>query len=334
MTPILTIASRLSTRFYITSYDDWGYFILVCIAFVSVQIFLIYQLRRLFLTTKLTRAVLWTTTVFCNELNLGNLLLTPLVFLKINNPQQKETAILLAALLVSLLVMTVAIIKSAIDTKKANIAAEYSYLLSHQLEEQYKHFIELNQSSSELYKLKHDIANHMLTLREMIETETGSPIKYVNELTEKYFNASSVIICGNFIFNSELFRIKNICHENNIQFYYDVKVPEKLKIRDVDMVGVLANFLNNAVNACKLMPPEKRRYINFLAKENIGIIYIQIENSCLPNAMLDTNNKNLEHGWGIKIVQEVTQKYDGLFSLKIVNDKAFSSATMLNEARQ
>lgn len=334
LTPILAVTGRLTSLFYITSLDDAGYFIVVCFAFVALQIFLIIQLRKLIYITKPTKPLLWTTTVICTILNLSNLFLTSSVLLSNDTSIQTETEILRAALVIMLIVMTGATIKSTKDTKKANFEAEQSYLLSHQLEEQFKHFMELERASAELHKLKHDAANHMLTLQEMLGNESGAPKDYVNELTEKYNKASAIILCGNFIFNSQLNRIKNICAEHNIQLYYDVKIPKELEVKDIDLVGVLSNMLDNAVNACKLLSPEKRRYINICANKNIGIISIAIENSCAPNAVCNTEDRSLKHGWGIKIIKEVTQKYDGTYNLKIIKDKAFSSATMVDKLKQ
>ncbi len=71
-------------------------------------------------------------------------------------------------------------------------------------------------------------------------------------------------------------------------------------------------------------------YEELIFTVRVSNLHLQFsENSCKMNAMCNTNDKSLEHGWGIQIIKEVTQKYDGIFNLKIIKDKAFSSATLV-----
>ena len=91
-------------------------------------------------------------------------------------------------------------------------------------------------------------------------------------------------------------------------------------------------MLSNAINAARAVPENRRRYVYISAKLSANVLAIAIENSRLTDAEQPECDKRdmRQHGWGINIIKETVEKYDGVFKLKTINDKAFSSATMVN----
>ncbi len=104
--------------------------------------------------------------------------------------------------------------------------------------------------------------------------------------------------------------------ENNITYHIDICVPEELSIRDIDLMSVFSNLIDNAIENCSKVEVENR-YINIKSAMIKNYLTIDITNSKSNNYIQDNDHfvtwkedKKL-HGYGLKIIHEIMEKYEG-----------------------
>ena len=100
----------------------------------------------------------------------------------------------------------------------------------------------------------------------------------------------------------------------------------------VDVVEILSNLIDNAIEACERME-DKNRYINIDTSFKANFWIVVIENSKAVSEKPIKNkfktNKSGEHGLGLKIVKMITNKYDGALRYED-NKDSFKVELMIN----
>lgn len=312
--------------------DRLPHFILVVLVFMVMAALFVLLLKKIAIRHLDSPAFSKMTALFCSTVNVSYFILFPIITSFYRTVSLEAASVLFIGLMSAVFVIIAAAFITARERSKRRRALEQNAMLRSQMEQQYQHFLEMQKADAELHKLRHDISNHMLVLKDMLEHGTGAPAEYVDKLTARYESATTAFICRNMIFSSVLNRQRDICLENSVEFNYQIDVPPTLEISNLDMMSVLSNLLSNAVNASLSVSEKKRRYVYLSARLSAGVLAIAIENSCpLPGEELPRAEEEGSHGWGTKIIKEIAEKYGGVFKLQIIKDKAFSSVTMLNK---
>lgn len=190
------------------------------------------------------------------------------------------------------------------------------------------------QSNAEnVNKMKHDICNHIACI-EQLSKKTG------DSLVEDY--CKNLCIQGNFlelnyinhdvinaILNYKIAEIKN----NRIEYKLEIDDVSDMNISSVDITGILSNLIDNAIDANKKLP-EKERYMVIRICNYKGYLVFYIKNKYdkklrIENHSLYTTKEDYKnHGFGLKIISEITEKYSGIFR-QYPEEDYFSSLVML-----
>ena len=100
----------------------------------------------------------------------------------------------------------------------------------------------------------------------------------------------------------------------------NVLLPSELPLDEMDVCVVLANAVENAVNACLKIKKQKDRYIRIQAElADNRRLTIAVYNPCAEPVSFDAKGfpivpKREEHGIGLKSIDAITRKYNGLFA--------------------
>ena len=190
-------------------------------------------------------------------------------------------------------------------------------LLSEQREEMYRRSVlETNERIEKMSLLKHDMQNHLGTVRRLIEAGR------LNEATALCGEADALlatVITPADTANPTLNAILNVESEkaatNDIVFHYTVGDP-LLFITPADLVTIIGNLCDNAIEYLQTLDnPLRRMSLNITARGEYRLISCQnpISASVLANnPELYTSKGNTEHhGKGIKLLRSVAKKYGG-----------------------
>ena len=124
------------------------------------------------------------------------------------------------------------------------------------------------------------------------------------------------------------------CRANNIGFSCMAEAQLLDKVERDDIYFMFTNLLENAIEHISIYKDEQKRFIRLTVKPVGKMLVIHIENyfegnlELLNNLPITTKSDKSSHGFGIKSVKRIAEKYNG--SLKIsAEDNVFNINIML-----
>ena len=203
--------------------------------------------------------------------------------------------------------------------------------MSRGLGDVYKRQEIIQQSQINTRSLKHDMKHHIKMLSDLISSgDKDAALKYLSDMgdfmdhTEKYVSSGNERIDS--ILNYYIGKAKN----TDIHVSWKIQIPEQIEISTFDTNVILSNLLDNALNALSDIPNPT---LEIFMKYDRGILYINIQNNCNHeqpsiHAILSAFEPENEHGYGLKNVQRIVEKYHGNLSTECVND-VFNASILL-----
>ena len=125
---------------------------------------------------------------------------------------------------------------------------------------------------------------------------------------------------GNDILDVVFTEKAKLCKEQGISFTYFLDGQQLMFLSDLDAYSLFSNALNNAIEASATLPSSQRFILVRMDKQS-SFIFLHIENAF--SGFIDSNNSlpkttkaNVkEHGFGIKSMRNIAQKYKGSLSI-------------------
>lgn len=250
---------------------------------------------------------------------------------KSNSLAGMPAIILSAAVTLSLIADIIAFKQYVISLDMAQIEAE-NKALEYQNQLNLNYFSELKENETELRKIKHDISGCLETMKEIIYTEkdTEKAQHFFDELSMTLGNITTGFYCKNSLINAIIISKSKICDKQGIRLSAEIKIPEALNISDTDICRILVNMLDNAIEANE--KEEKNKFIDLSIKENDGFIYLSTRNPFSGENIGSTTKENKkEHGYGLRILNDFAQKYDGYFKAESQSNTLSSLVVLKNE---
>lgn len=206
-----------------------------------------------------------------------------------------------------------------VESREEKMKLNFAEMRNNLLEENYKTLNEIYMSNAKLY---HDLNNHLNVLYQLInEGDEKAAKEYIQEISRPIMKLSKTVWTGidvvDVIINSKLEKMKElgITSEINVEF------PQNSNILPHDICTILANLLDNAIEAVELL--ENRGNISLTIRKINHFLLIKVSNTCIENRdqffdlpLTTKENKEL-HGWGLPSVRETVEKYNG--TLKCTN---------------
>jgi len=162
--------------------------------------------------------------------------------------------------------------------------------------------------------MRHDFKHVMMTVGELIQKEKYDEVKVY---TEHYYKAvlnksMQYSFCKNAAVNAILSYFTNIAADAGIQTKFQVGLPDKTNISDIDLSIVFSNLLENAVMAAKAVQPEKR-YIRLTADTNTpNSLYIVMTNSFGASDKKYSQLNTKGNAAGLSSIRSIAEKYHGV----------------------
>lgn len=250
---------------------------------------------------------------------------------KSNSLAGMPAIILSAAVTLSLIADIIAFKQYVISLDMAQIEAE-NKALEYQNQLNLNYFSELKENETELRKIKHDISGCLETMKEIIYTEkdTEKAQHFFDELSMTLGNITTGFYCKNSLINAIIISKSKICDKQGIRLNAEIKIPEALNISDTDICRILVNMLDNAIEANE--KEDKNKFIDLSIKENDGFIYLSTRNPFSGENIGSTTKENKkEHGYGLRILNDFAQKYDGYFKTESQSNTLSSLVVLKNE---
>ena len=184
-------------------------------------------------------------------------------------------------------------------------------------------------------KFRHDLAKHIQTLEVLMEEQNGSELQeYADSLKQEYRKVENKGESESEVVNAILAMKGQQCREKHIPLYLHIEEKEYTLVRDMDMVGILVNLLDNAIEENEKIEAEEQRGIWLDMKEAQGEVLLQIKNKIRPGKKIDfQTEKKGEHGIGRGIIEYLVKQYQGEENVSIDSETAVFCETILLKNR-
>ncbi len=185
---------------------------------------------------------------------------------------------------------------------------------------------------------RHDMRHHLAVIKGLADQgECDKITEYTSKLNKTLCEPQDLIYCKNPELNAVLSEYIGRAERAGCRVTRSFILPEALPFEESDVCLVLANAIENAINACSGLPEEKR-YINISAKFEDGHrLIVLVENPCSDTLLFDENRlpvidendeRSDEHGIGLRSVKRVTEKYNGFLRCMLKNGEFVFQAAL------
>ncbi len=146
-------------------------------------------------------------------------------------------------------------------------------------------------------------------------------LEYRQELLETKKKLCMEKYCTNPILNSVFHHKKAECREKGIALTLNLSSFQCEFAKEVDMVGILYNLFDNAIESCCHVENREKRYLTVTCENRKTETILEFVNARNPAFELRGNQKTWKkdpenHGFGMEILDKLVKKYQGTVSFE------------------
>ena len=218
------------------------------------------------------------------------------------------------AVLLFVNIMIVFYVEALRKNEKEKYLAELTEQHYHLQIEYYQQLLEKQQETKALW---HDIKKYTAAMQAVAAQNDSEQLRQIAQAAEDaYERVKDISAVGNPVVDALLNQYLRSAKENQIQVLLDITIPEVLAISTLLLSVVIGNTFDNAIEACRLIAPEKRVIHLQLRKQN-RILFYSIENPYIDAVTQLRVGKH--HGYGLKNVERAVNQNNGNFQVEKSN---------------
>lgn len=216
--------------------------------------------------------------------------------------------------------MTAAVFYIIDDIVKREMQIHKDRIFKIEVENQTDKYRKIADDFEKQKKKMHEYINQIECIEYLLEKKQYEKLEeYLKKISGRIYTEYDAVDTNNLIVNAVLNTKYMEAKEEGILFIIKINDLSGIRIKDEDMVVILSNLLNNAIEACKKCAYGERRMKLKLVNED-EMIKIGIKNTFnSPVIYEDGEIKSTkllnreEHGIGIKNIIETIEKYGGSY---------------------
>lgn len=168
-------------------------------------------------------------------------------------------------------------------------------------------------------KLYHDIKHHLRALERLLQNgDQREALAYIESVQQPLQCKMIPVHTGIDIVDTVIYEAKEKAEQRNILLVVETPIlPSELKLEDREFCVLFANLLNNALEAAK-------EQIRLNVAITAGFLVIEMQNDYKEKPVVKNNHfvsereqDSLAHGWGMKIIEQIVEKYQGELSIRV-----------------
>ena len=187
---------------------------------------------------------------------------------------------------------------------------------------------ELIETYGEIAKISHDFKNQMrVTLLMLKNGDLSEAQSYLSGIVDSA-STSTLNYTGISSIDTVLSEKVRVATENDIKTELDINLSSLCGVDSIDVCTIMLNLIDNAVEACLKISDKSKRQIKIVLRNVNSMIFLKITNSVVEDSVLSDHNSVMKttkknkafHGFGLKIVNSLVEKYNGSFMRENVNN--------------
>lgn len=176
-------------------------------------------------------------------------------------------------------------------------------------------------------RLRHDMRHHIDTIAAYAKTgDNAAILAYIGEYGNEISEAAVKLYSVNRTVNSILSVYADKAEENGIGFSVKCNVTKELEVREIDLIALLGNLLENALHGCQESGKENKSMEVHIRLQNKRLI-ILCNNTCSDDLEL-ADGLPAKKSIGISSILSVCRKYDGNLDYRIENETCSACAVL------
>lgn len=180
-----------------------------------------------------------------------------------------------------------------------------------------KNYYILNENIISNAQTMHDFHHHLSVVDALAKRgDVGSITEYIHSVLTISVTPAQLSHSGNNVIDAVINAKLSEAKQKQIDVDYEVRVEDLSSFEQADICAILSNQIENAFEACEKV--ENGRKVQIDIQQQEGFVLFKVANRVPVDPFL--NNKNLAstkleptvaHGFGLKNIQDIAQKYNG-----------------------
>lgn len=170
--------------------------------------------------------------------------------------------------------------------------------------------------TQEFRSIRHELKNHISLMESLLADKNYDRLRqYFEDYSGKISPLVEEFLCPNALVSSVITHQMNTARTAGVQLDVIAAVPERLGIADDDLCSLLSNLLDNGVEGCLRAG---KTTVKATLHTDRNCLFITVTNPAPAdtlkiNPRLRSTKKNpLSHGFGIPIIRQIAERYDGI----------------------
>lgn len=176
----------------------------------------------------------------------------------------------------------------------------------------------MKQSEENAIIQRHNLRHHLQLINSyLVKDNVKEAQNYILEIEKNMYHDITLKYCENTAVNLILSSYITMAKDSGITVQTQVNIPKTCEIADMDLCIIMANAIENAINACANIKDTRDRIININCNLKSDKLFIQVTNSCIDKVTFENDlpvTDRANHGFGTKSIVSTVQKYKGIFS--------------------
>lgn len=169
----------------------------------------------------------------------------------------------------------------------------------------------LMQSEENTRKLRHDMRHYIVNTSELLKAgDVEGALSYLNDWDSELSEAAVKQYCCNRTINNILSAYERKTDASNVEYVCKASANPDLPVKDVHLVAILANLLENALNGCKELEASGQPKIEIQIREKDSDLLIMCSNTCSDKLEI-SDALPKKRGIGISSILSACGHYNG-----------------------
>lgn len=189
-----------------------------------------------------------------------------------------------------------------------------------------QHISEVQSMYEQMRGIKHDYVNQLQILKTHSQNKNYKDLSnYLGEMEHELNQVDTIVMSGNIVIDALVNSKLTLAKNQGIHLSAKAIAPQKLSVSDLDLGILIGNILSNAYESAL---KTDAKFIRFYLAPIKGNLYISCSNSVKGKVRSFLSSKGASHGYGIKRIDAVVDKYKG-WSVRASEDGVFVSETYI-----
>ena len=200
------------------------------------------------------------------------------------------------------------------------------------LEYELKDARQQTRSADDIRRIYHDMKNHLLAIHSMDSSKQVQD--YTDELLTQFNSYEQMVCTGNKVVDALLVEKSLLAGIDAIQFNVCMDLQQLDFFSAVDIVTIFGNAVDNAIEAVRKLPAEKR-HIFLRSINNPGFITLVFSNPYAEiyrdkqGTLITSKGDKENHGIGLQSMKHTAERYGGIIQTNQNKEEGWFDLTIL-----